>query len=526
MPELVSYPDSSVAFICGPQVKVGAHPLFDAIAIVKGAQLGEWSPAVSPRTSPAADEYFRANYYDLALCLYINYYRTGDPMFLGYARKAADAWWESQWIESGTMLSGDRHHNPRDAAYAGLMLRALDGRPELWDYLEREIRGMYNAWVIPFVGRSDIVTAQKLPTWHDMREIGYCQLYAVMMAKVLLDSYPLFRNGTLQPTTGTATDGAAKRAQYLSQAESTAVDYFAKLQRADGSWRNDVPGEGRVNVEQPFMTGLYHEAISRLYDLTTKETVKTSLRTQLTRSLDHLYNHGYDNSVVTNFPPNCHRAMFYYVGGGTTGNPLVYEWPTARGSAPDLRFGDGSPPVNRLQNSTVLHSFGKAYAITGDSKYLSMGKELFGACFGDERDQLKSIAGTAGGKEYCMFMRAGGQWLALTAGTPVPPPPPPVEEPPPIPVPTPPTPCTISGPDSISVRRNSEGSINIALNNLSAAATVNVEGSSGQVSVTPLSRIVSPTAGIAAFRVKVKSQSRTITFNSPCGSKSVRVNVT
>lgn len=509
MPELVTYPNPFTAFICGPQVKVGAHPSFDAIAIVKGAQLGEWCPPVAPRVSPAADEYFRANYYDLTLCLYINYYRTGNPMFLGYARKTADAWWESQWIESGTVVSGDRHHNPRDAAYAGLMLRALDGRPELWDYIYREVNNMFLHWVYIRRGNDEI--------YYDLREQGYAQLYAVMLAKVLPDSYPLFANGTLEPSTGEARDGAVKRATLLAQTEDTAVNFFGRIQKADGSWRNNVVGDGVINIEQPFMTGIYHEAISRLYDLTIKDTVKQSLKTQLTKSLDHLYNHGYDNSVVTNFPPNCHRAMFYYVGGGTTDNPNRYEWPAPRGSAPDLRFGDGAPPVNRLQNSTLLHSFGKAYAMTGDAKYLSMGSELFGACFGDERDQLKSIAGTAGGKEYAMFMRAGGQWLALTAGvSPTPPTP--------VPTPVPPTPCTICGPDAITVRRNSESSINITLNGLSAPVTVNVEGSSGQVTVTPLSRIVSPT-GVAAFRVKVKSQSRTITFNSPCGSKSVKVNV-
>ena len=76
------------------------------------------------------DHYARATYYDTALVEYINYFRTRDAAFLNYARKIADSLWGSQYIEFGTVTEGPNHLPPRSQAFAGLMLRALDGKPE------------------------------------------------------------------------------------------------------------------------------------------------------------------------------------------------------------------------------------------------------------------------------------------------------------------------------------------------------------------------------------------------------------
>ncbi|HEV2903972.1 MAG TPA: hypothetical protein VGW32_02945, partial [Pyrinomonadaceae bacterium] len=154
------------------------------------------------------DHYVRAIYYDTALVEYINYYRTGDPAFREYARKIADSLWNSQYLDFGTMTEGPNHLGPRSQAFAGLMLRALDGRPEYWDYLHREVRATFDLWV---------KRNRNNPTlYYDIREDGYAQLYAVMLARVLPDRYSLYTNGTLKPGTGVATDGARKRAALLA----------------------------------------------------------------------------------------------------------------------------------------------------------------------------------------------------------------------------------------------------------------------------------------------------------------------
>lgn len=117
---------------------------------------------------------------------------------------------------------------------------------------------------------------------------------------------------------------------------------------------------------------------------------------------------------------------------------------------------------------------------------------------------------------------------------PTPPPPDPTPEPPKPPVPPAPTPtpapapippCTISAPTSISVPRNSTGSIPVTLQNVSGATEVRVSGSDGQVTVSPLVWQAGPSSTVKQFQVRVKKQSRTITFQSPCGKVDVRVNV-
>lgn len=105
----------------------------------------------------------------------------------------------------------------------------------------------------------------------------------------------------------------------------------------------------------------------------------------------------------------------------------------------------------------------------------------------------------------------------------------PVPEPVPEPVPTPtptPVPCSISAPATVSIRRNSTGSIAVTLQDLSGPVQVRVIGSDGQVTVTELLWTASATSSTKQFQVRVKRQSRTITFQSPCGEVKVRVNVT
>lgn len=344
------------------------------------------------------------NYYDTALALYINYYRTNDPAFLAHARKVADAWWSTSAINFGTTFGGTSFP-PRAQAYAGLMLRALDGKPEYWDYLYRHVQATLDQWVKQNRNAASI---------YDIREQGYPQLYAVLLARVLPDQYPLHPNGTLVASTQTATDGAQKRAALLADVEDLAVNFFGRLQKPDGSWRWDIPGEGVVNTEQPFMTGLYLESVILLHQLSTNSNVKANLLNQLTKSVTHLHNDAYEKDApVTNFPPYKWRATVYYWGGGTVTQPNLYNPPAPRTTACGLsQCGENSVSVARHLNSTIHHAFGYAYLVTGDPQYRTMGDEMFGASFGDSTDTIRGLAADAGGKEYAMNYRASGRYLA------------------------------------------------------------------------------------------------------------------
>ena len=488
--ELVEYPNSKVAFICGPQLKVNSRlnpfPSFDTTQVRYGHVVGRESPNIAPRvltgtvsvtansrtvngkgtrfrseidltdsslfyngwlrindratyreakvesvqsdtqltltatwksapvTNAVADtyhydstqqtwnydHYLRSAYYDTALVEYINYYRTGDPAFLSYARKMADALWASQYIDHGTVVQGSNHLPPREQAFAGLMLRALDGKPEYWDYLYREVRATFDTWLK--------LRRNNLTLYYDIREDGYAQLYAVMLARVLPDRYPLYANGTYLSPTGSATDGAQKRAVLLADAEDIGVNFFGRLQRPDGSWRWDVESEQVVNTEQPFMIGLYLESLILLHQLTTSPRVQANLREQIVRSCQHLYRDAYRGSeIVKDMPMFRWRGFWYYWGGGTSANPRAYE----HGNGERAAKGDpGMISQVRQLNSTVHHAFGYAYVITGDRAFLKMGDDIFGASFGDATDNVRNIA-QVGGKEYDMVFRSSGRYL-------------------------------------------------------------------------------------------------------------------
>ena len=348
------------------------------------------------------DNYHNSGYYDLALVEYINYYRTGDSRYLELARKVADSWWSSDYIRHGTVTGGGNNLPPRSMAYAGLMLRAMDGRPEMWDYLQRQVRAAFDSWVR---------LRRDHPSYYgDPREGGYSQLYAVMLARVLPESYPLYANGTEQPSTGVATDGATKRAAYLLQAEDAAVNYFGRLQRADGSWRWDVGGMNLVGIEQPFLVGLYLESAVLLHQLSQNASVRASLANQLTQACRHLYRDGYrGQEMAADMPQYRWRGMWYFWGGGTTSDPTLYA------RQPDgerLTNGDaGMIRQVRHLNSTVHHAYGYAYAVTGDEELRRMGDEIFGASYGDGIDQVRGLADSPKAKDYAMNYRASGRYL-------------------------------------------------------------------------------------------------------------------
>ncbi|HVF86763.1 MAG TPA: hypothetical protein VM866_04200, partial [Pyrinomonadaceae bacterium] len=141
----VVFPNAQVEFIAGPQLKSGSKlnpaPWFDQNATAKGHQHGQAFPANPPPILPngyGSDDgsYHNLNYYDQALVQYINYYRTNDPRFRDYARKIADSWWRSAGVNEGKVTDFDTYSfAPRSASLGGLMLRALDGRPEMWPWI-------------------------------------------------------------------------------------------------------------------------------------------------------------------------------------------------------------------------------------------------------------------------------------------------------------------------------------------------------------------------------------------------------
>lgn len=381
--ERVVYADDNVAFILGPQLQSGAAanpwPWFDTNATVRGHVHGTEFPA-DPTNN---DDFLLQHYYDLTQVEYLNYYRTGDPAFRTYARKAADSLWRSQWIGEGTVTDFDNSLAPRDAGLGGLMLRALDGRPELWPWMTAYVRYAFDVWVGARTANTEL--------HYGVRDGGYMLLYAAYLAKVHPDP--------------------DVRAEFLQKALVGARDYYARLQQPDGSWRwREIPGSAEVPFMQPFMVGLLLDGMIAVHRLTADPVVAAAI----IKSVENLYEVAYRQDTFNAYGGGQWRGMWYFVYGASCA-PAV-AGPCGEGEP--MAYEDIIREVRQL-NPLVIHAFGYAYKLTSDVKFRTWGDELFAATYGKGSgpgaDAWYGLADYRA-KEYNQSYRTAGRYLVWRAG--------------------------------------------------------------------------------------------------------------
>lgn len=421
-----------IDFILGPQAPMD-DSYFSRVQVSRGQLLGDSCPAIPPTDPAALNEYvLHLQYYDLPMCLYVDYRRTGDAGFNSDARNAADSWWQHpNWIDSGRIrlweTQGSATPAPRHAGIGGLILRALDGRPEFWDWIVGYTMWNFDIWLksrIPKPG--DLNPALYI----GVREGAFMLQYATWIAATLPDSYP---------------NAAAIRAQFLADAEAVAVNYYGRLQRSDGSWRwNDgdviddpkAGGDGGtlVGITQPFQIGLLLHALIDLHRLTANPSVKDNLKTQILNGCRHLYSDGpYRKDEPIPYDPSKRRRSFFYLyHGGTSVNPTKFE------------KGGWSYPGNNITEiqderqaiGPVVAAYGYAHLISGDPFFKTAGDELWDSAYGST-DGIHNFFDTDG-KGYNQNARRAGSYL-VWAGMP--------EQPAPVPIPIPaPAPTPIPAP--------------------------------------------------------------------------------
>ena len=392
--DLVQFPSAGVEFIAGPQLRAGVEEMavwFDANALSQGEVHGAAFPTESTGVDP--DEYLNLNYYDQGLVQYINYYRTGDPRYRDHARKIADSWWRSSGIREGRQ-SVEESLAPRNAALAGLMLRATDGRPEMWPWITAYARAQYFIWVERPLGWFRPLTDAQLRGeapladgrqfrhgfYYGIRDPGYMLLYAANLARVHPD--------------------AAVRNEFKIKVLDAALNYYGRLQSADGGFYYELDGMTGFTT-QPFQEGLLAEGLIAVHRLTGDERLKPII----TKLAEHLFNRAYSKEGW--------RGMYYFVGGQF-----------ADGTSCEQGCGVAAnpfPPANTLQvaearqlSGTVIHTFGYAYLLTGDPKFKQWGDEVFEATYSG-KDGYRGLAwGRA--REYDQAYRSAGKYLVWRTG--------------------------------------------------------------------------------------------------------------
>ncbi|MCL4864797.1 MAG: hypothetical protein KJZ47_02810 [Gemmatimonadales bacterium] len=382
----VTFPSAEVEFIVGPQLVAGSSqnpwPWYDQNMVTRGLVHGAAFPA-SAAGQDWSNVYFNLNYYDLGLALYTAYYRTGNQTLLTHARKVADSWWGSL-PANGTYQDWDNTWAPRLSSMGGLMLRALDGKPQMWPWITTYVRTQFDVWVGMRLNKAEL--------HYGVRDGGYMLLYAAWLAKVHPDP--------------------VVRAEFRQKALDGATLYYARLQYPDGSWRwTDPSASVSGYLMQPFMVGLLLDGMVATHRLTGDPRILTAI----TRSVENLYTMGYrGNEPVSQLAGATWRGMWYTVYGATCQSgcgrtTLDGGWDT-----------NGIREVRQL-NPVIIHAFGYAYAMTQDVRYRQWGDELFAATFGKGNGPLTdAFYGLADfrEKEYNASYRSSGHYLAWRQGTP------------------------------------------------------------------------------------------------------------
>lgn len=442
-------------FILGPQLPL-TDSYFDTTLKSRALFFGRAFPATPPApTDPAWNTFYMNHYYDLGLTLYITYVRTKDPEMLALFQKVTDSWFKQAEINGGVeraWLRGVVSPDPRHAGLLGLILRAAD-RPEMWDWINAYTRFHLNHWLVSRTGKcstcgkleSDPVHgaggthAFRYVLFYGVRPGAFMLQAAAVLSKVLPDTFPLQSGGTV-------TNGAQLRSQYLADVEKVAVQYYGRLQQTDGSWRwddldfTDSDGGQLKGIMQPFMIGLLLNALIKVHQASSSETVQTSIQSQITKACRHLYSGGpYSTQRLAALNVNA-RGFSYFYHGGTTVNITRY----AKGSIPaDWNPTDRSDVQNiRQAIGLLVGPFGWCYERTKESFFKTAGDDLWDAAYG-ATDGIRTYMNGGLGKDLNQHNWAGS-YLAWTETTaPLPPAP---QPPAPSPIPPSPAPAPVPPP--------------------------------------------------------------------------------
>jgi hypothetical protein len=153
-----------------------------------------------------------ANYYDNVAAYYALYYRSGIDDYQTAARKLADRFWTSPQIDRGAacVLDGPGTCFPaRSQSTMGLILRALDGRPDMWSGFHK----LMDTFMTFYLNRVDVSWG---PGMWDLREEAYH--LAMVSYCAMFDT------------------DAAYRASCKASISQSFTNLWTPFKAADGSW--------------------------------------------------------------------------------------------------------------------------------------------------------------------------------------------------------------------------------------------------------------------------------------------------
>ena len=166
--------------------------------------------------------------------------------------------------------------------------------------------------------------------------------------------------------------------------------------------------------------GVWWEGLIAVHQLSDDPAVHSAIENALVKFLTHVHNDGpYRGNEPIPGSSLTWRSAWYFYHGGTMSDHTAYAngggaWP------PDTPLPyDDKLRENRQLNVLLLHAFGYAYKLTGDTRFLSGGDEWFAAAFGNGQGPLADGSYSLADfrqKEYDQAYRSSGRYLAWRAG--------------------------------------------------------------------------------------------------------------
>ena len=365
-----------------------------------------------------------ANYYDNVAAYYALYYRSGIDDYLSAARTFADRWWENPMVNQGYASPG-YGFGGRSSSIMGLVLRALDGRSEMWTGLRQlwtnymgalagpdveyglwDTREMaYHLAVVSYCAlfdpdtttggyRSRCKTAivNSFPaTWTpDIRDGIWPQVYTSTSSRSTSSSVTM-TNGS-STAVGVGTTGWATAAPPFPQRMWFTNDPTNTPQNSDGDpvtytatyvdpthltldrpyegtsgthgWYLTSEGSALGWTSQPFMTGLLGAA----FDLAAKAVADVS---PTTAALAHSYDVAVANWIRDYAYRPATKGVWYFVGGPDCTPPLTESNIYCTGNLDNA----GS----RTLSAEAIRGVMFAYAYNHDPSLKTLGDELYNA---------------------------------------------------------------------------------------------------------------------------------------------------
>lgn len=334
------------------------------------------------------------HYYDLSLSLYHAYLRTGSPLLLQLFRENADAW-HSWSVHARAVTGEDGYTAPRQAALAGMALRALDGQTSYWDINVIFTRAQYAVWI-----QSRITVGY----FDNVRDAAYMIQYAAILGKSHPD--PDIRTEfTTRALNGILNLFEVQMNRYTDH--KPRLDYF------------DTDTTRSYNWHQPFIDAIMGEAYVMVHKLTGNATVKNGFLAWMNGAGSEFTTSLTSNGVTTT------KLVYYEISNLTTpvGDPLIppfysppYDTVPPNLNGYDISFiSDG-----RFQNNITISNFGYAYYLTGLASFKTgagMGEARLqssygnnGTAFPDGFSSIPTVKFT--GKNFNESYRRGANYYA------------------------------------------------------------------------------------------------------------------